>query len=283
LISDRFLQFMGRQRVTAARLPDAGLALGVDWSGGKDAYKKVWGAQLKFGRPGPELISLGRCFETGGPQETAETFSAWLARQRFDVAGLDFCFALAEEHLEWAGLPLTGPADIGGAIRTRWASPEAFRQELGVEKKRQTDVDCSAPYAPTNLRMFRQTFWGLWALAGLEDSTPPWSQRATRNIVEVLPTDVARKICPECSYKDKGSAADRERMIRAMKDVCRLRVSAEQQRLMAQDRCGDAIDSVLAAFAAASAWATGFEGVPAAAASSGEGWIFSLRTDIPPP
>lgn len=268
---------MGAARATVPLLTSGGLALGVDWSGGTYAYKKVWKALLKFGPSGPELASLGRCFGRGGPQEMAEAFVPWLERQQFDVAGLDFCFALAREHLERARLPLTGPADLGRAVRDRWVSADTFRQELGAEKKRRTDVDRNAPFAPTNLRMFRQTFWGLWALADLADSTPPWSKRATRNIVEVLPADVARKICPGCHYKEKGSDADRRQIIRAMKNVCGVRVSTEQERLLAQDRCGDAIDSVLAAVGAASALATGFEGVPTFAASSGEGWIYSLE------
>jgi hypothetical protein len=58
--------------------------------------------------------------------------------------------------------------------------------------------------------------------------------------------------------------------------ACRLQVSAGDEEVMLGDAEGDALDAVLAAVAAGAARQSGFGGVPAGVAASGEGWIYSV-------
>lgn len=255
-------------------LPYEGRALGVDWSGGKKAHKKVWSAGVEFSPTGCSLVTVGRPFAAGGPPTVSGGFASWLAGQSFDTAGFDFCFGLHSDHIKALNLPASGPAAVGAATQARWQTAEGFRQAVGQELKRKTDVTQAAPFAPTNLRMFRQTYWGLRAMLSVTEAVPPWSYNTGRTVAEVLPAQVAKLIAPGCSYKKKGGAAERTAMVAALKATCRMVVPEASEKILIDDKCGDAIDAVLAAVAAASSWASGFAGAPPAAATTGEGWIF---------
>ena len=57
--------------------------------------------------------------------------------------------------------------------------------------------------------MYRQTFWGLLALAGTEEAVPPWRVDGKRHVVEVLPAQVLRLVRSGCRYKGRDAAAGR--------------------------------------------------------------------------
>ena len=97
-------------------------------------------------------------------------------------------------------------------------------------------------------------------------------------VVEILPAHVARLLCPGCRYKGRtdDARAERQRLLDAAKAACRLVVSSENERAIVADQEGDALDAVLAAIAAGAAKQRGFVGAPPDAASSGEGWIYSV-------
>jgi hypothetical protein len=118
--------------------------------------------------------------------------------------------------------------------------------------------------------MYRQTFWGLRALAGTSRRIPPWSPAGGGSVVEVLPKDVGRMI----GVPAKVTEQDRRAAVVAL---TRLRIDLNgYQQTIIEDREGDALDAVYAAVAAACARAQGFEGAPRQAAASGEGWIYSV-------
>ena len=124
--------------------------------------------------------------------------------------------------------------------------------------------------------MFKQTYSGLRALAGLEACVPPWDVSVSHNVVEVLPRAVANELWPACAYKGRGEDARRAggELLRLVRNAAGLDVSSEHEKVIAEDVEGDALDAVLAAVAAASAWQARFE-CPVSAAMSGEGWIYS--------
>jgi hypothetical protein len=188
-----------------------------------------------------------------------------------DVAGLDFCFGLAEEHMRRLGLPMHGPAAVGRELRRRFADDaDAFKFAVGNELARETDRDRRSPFRPTNMRMYRQTFWGLRALSGVERPTPPWSH-GDGAVVEILPVDVARKLLVPAKATREGrcdALAALERHGIALSRDDRVKIS--------DDVFGDGLDAVFAAVAAASARADGLRGASAESASSGEGWIYSI-------
>jgi hypothetical protein len=260
-------------------LPAAGRFLGVDWSGSVHAGKKVWVAALLFDSGGARLEFVRRPFPTGlDAAGVAAGFAGWLEAERFDAAGLDFCFGIARGH-GVAGMPTTGPADLGRWLAACYPTPEEFKTALGPERKRSTDRVRRSPFAPTNLRMFRQTYWGLRALAAVILPVLPWSSSAERVVVEVLPAHVASVLCPGCRYKGPGSqaSAERRRLLAAAVSAARLEVPAEAERVLLDDAEGDALDALLAALATAVARASNFAGPPSEAAESGEGWIYSVQ------
>lgn len=150
--------------------------------------------------------------------------------------------------------------------------PRYFREAAGPEAKRQVDQRNRAPFAPTNLRMFRQTWLGLCALGETNAVFPPWqpAEEGRLAVVEVLPAQVARALGGG-TYKGRDAVAARAALLDAAKHRCGLQVPEELERQILADAEGDALDAVFAALAAASAWATGFR-----APSSPEGFIFGL-------
>jgi hypothetical protein len=261
-------------------LPGSGTALGVDWSGSAQAGKKVWAARIAFGGPaGNRLDFVRRPFPPGlDAAGVAARFAGWLRGESFDVAGLDFCFGVARQHT-LQGLPTAGPPALGPWLATHYLTPEGFKAALGRELKRETDRARSSPFAPTNLRMYRQTYWGIQALAGVADPILPWSPAGGRAVVEVLPAHVVSRLCPGCRYKGRTphARAERQRLFGVLRAACRLQVSTGDEDAMLGDSEGDALDAVLAAVAAGAGQVGGFGGVPAGVAASGEGWIYSVH------
>jgi hypothetical protein len=246
------------------RLPTEGTALGVDWSGGTQAGRKIWAAWLRFAPVSVELVQLDRPFlERPARGDVIRAFQPWLMRQAVQVAGLDFCLSLPRPQLERLGLLAAaehGPAALGRAIAQRFSGPDAFRLAAGAEAKRDTDRASRAPFAATNLRMYRQTYAGLAALGGVEAAFPPWNLPAPGQLaaVEVLPAQVARLLVARTPYKGAGTSPTRVAMLARLADACGLRASEADTRAIAADDEGDALDAVLAALAAASARAQGF-------------------------
>lgn len=258
-------------------LPQQGRAIGVDWSGAAHAHRKVWAATLNFKGGQGCLVQLHRPFSSRGAQTVSEGLGPWLLAQGADVAGLDFCFSLEASQLAALGLPSTGPRELGQAIVARFPSAEAFKAAIGPEKKRITDARCAAPFAPTNLRMYKQTYWGLRALAACRGAFPPWSTRPGPAVVEVLPAEVVRWLGLPRTYKGRGFEERRREILRCVRESSDLRIPDSDLLTMVSDADGDALDALLAALSAASAWASGFTGAPPTAVSTGEGWIYSVR------
>ena len=126
--------------------------------------------------------------------------------------------------------------------------------------------------------MFRQTYWGIRALEGVTDPILPWSPVGGRAVVEVLPAHVVSKLLHGCRYKGRTPEAKvkRQELLSVLRAVCRLEVSSDDEQTIVNDVEGDALDAVLAAIAAGAARHSKFAGVSPDAASSGEGWIYSV-------
>jgi len=260
-------------------LPKTGRFIGVDWSGAAQAGQKVWAAAVYCSeRNPPKLEFVRRPFVGFDAAGVATRFANWLASEPFVAAGLDFCFGVSRSHLV-KGLPRTGPADLGRWIAENYPTPQDFKVALGREGKRVTDRKCGSPFAPTNLRMFRQAYWGLRALAKSKLSILPWDAPLAEGVVvEILPAHIVKALCPNCRYKGTSSQAklERQRLLAAIIAAVGITISADNEQTLLNDSEGDALDAVLAAIAAAAAKESGFAGVAADSATSGEGWIYSV-------
>jgi len=290
----------GRSAPTRLPLPTRGIVLGLAWSGIEGAGHHIACAKVELGGEKPSLARVWRPFQEGpGRKDVQARFPAWLAEEvRWAegklTVGLDFPFSLAETHLRQLGLlrqALRGPAALGKGLEEKFLPPggdftsaaEAFRDELGRDRRRLADCYRAAPFPPSHARLHRQTFFGLTVLAHLSEvSFLPWDPpRSGRpSLVEVRPEHVARALAGACAYRDDPRdgvqrAGDRAALLRALRTASGLEFEMELVAQVVEDGKGAFLDAVLSAVAAAAAQAGGFQGVPANVPRS-EGWIHSV-------
>ncbi len=238
---------------------------GVDFSGAKDAGKKIWiaGGQIRRGvleiescDPARELPGFGvkrdRCLAA---------LCEFVAGEPEGVFGFDFPFGLPEKLVKertWE--------KFVAAFRKTYADPESFRhacfKAAGCsELKRLTDRECQSPFSPYNLRLYRQTYYGIRDFLGpvvakrLACVSP--MQRPAQGkpwVIEVCPAaTLKREGLYRWSYKGKTRKhrAARRRILEGIERGGLVRVAVPDIRgRVLDDHEGDALDSVIAALAA---------------------------------
>jgi hypothetical protein len=236
---------------------------GVDFSGAQDAGKRIW---IACGGIVDDVILISKCFPAkdlpGSGQRRDQAIGAlkaFIRKQRDCVFGLDFPFGIprvlvVEESWEkWLG-----------AFPERYASPEGFRRQChlasnGKELKRATDAETKTPFSPYNLRLFRQTFFGvrdllrplIWERAVCvlpfqkPQSVRPW-------IIEICPASTLKEEGLSFPYKGRGMnrRAARETILTGMEKagVVKVEKTSVHNRII-ENSGGDALDSVIAAYA----------------------------------
>jgi hypothetical protein len=292
----------GRAPPPKVTLAQRGLVLGISWSGIEGAGNQIVAAKIE-GAKRPKLTQVWRPFQDApGRRDVLEQFPAWLAEEarwaegRITVA-LDFPFSLAETHLRQLGLlrqALRGPASLGRGLEERFLpagadfseAAEALKGQLGKDRLRLADCYRAAPYPPSHVRLYRQTFFGLVVLARLADvAFVPWDppKSGRPSLVEVRPEHVARTLCGTCAYRDdlrdgvnRASARAAVRIVRST--AAGLEFEMELAAKVVEDERGIVLDAVLSAVAGAAAQENGFQGVPSNVPRS-EGWIYSVREE----
>ncbi len=261
----------------------AGLrAVGLDWSGSKEAGKKIWQAHLDVDASSRIVLKrLDRPFLANPePSKVRAGFARWFAGLNAQVVGMDFCFGLEKSHARLicaaaSVQPATTlePVQLGSLIVRLYPSAEDLRTACGPERKRKTDVAAGSPFAPTNLRMFRQTWLGLSCLATLSNaSIAPWASAGDTVIVEVLPALVARSLGSDGGYKGRSTEARNGRQVLTTTIERLVSLAPPDRQTLVDDVEGDAIDAVLAGLAALRAHREGFAPPPSAVLD--EGWIY---------
>jgi hypothetical protein len=292
----------GRAPPPKVTLQQHGVVIGLRWSGIEGAGNQILAAKIECGPERARLARLWRPFaDAPGRRDVAARFEPWLAEEsRWAegrlVVGVDFALSLAETHLRQLGLlrqGLRGPAVLGRNLYERFVGQSGdfteaaarFREELGKDRPRATDCYRAEVNLPTSPRTYRQTFFGLCALAQAHATFLPWDppQPGKPAVVEVRPAHVSRALFGICAYRDDdrdgvARASTRARMLRALRTTAKLEFEMEQAAQIVEDGHGDHLDAVLAATAAAAAWADGFQGVPSNVPRS-EGWIHSVREE----
>lgn len=283
-------------------LADRGVSIGLRWSGVEGAGNQILAAKLDLGPERARLVRLWRPFvDAPGRRDVVSRFGAWLAEEaRWAegrlVVGVDFSLSLSETHLRQLGLlrqALRGPSVLGRHLQDRFVGSAGdfteaaarFRAELGRDRPRATDCYRAEPSPPTSPRAHRQTFFGLCCMAHVQASFPPWDPPGggKPTIVEVRPGHVARALAGVCSYRDDdrdgvARASTRARLLRTLRTAAHVEFEMEQAAQIVEDERGDHLDAILAATAAAAAWADDFGGVPSNVPRS-EGWIHSIREE----
>ena len=236
---------------------------GIDFSGAQDAGKKIW---IACGSILDDTILISECFPAkdlpGSGQQRDQAISAlraFIRKRRDCVFGLDFPFGIPrpliseESWEEWLGV-----------FPERYTSPEGFERQCrlasnGKELKRATDVETKTPFSPYNLRLYRQTYFGVRDVLGT---------LVQEKAVSVLPLQKpqdekpwAIEICPAATLKTKNLSfpykgrgrdrkAAREKILTSMEKAGVLKVQKPSVgKRIIEDRGGDALDSVIAAYA----------------------------------
>jgi hypothetical protein len=234
---------------------------GVDFSGARDAGRKIWIAsgviergvlRLEECRPAEELAGSGRDRDT-----CLAALQNFIAGERACAFGLDFPFGLPlalVKEASWEEFVLAFPE--------RYATPEEFRDACqraagGVELRRVTDLLSRTPFSPYNLRVYRQTYYGIRDLLAplirkrlarvppMQCPVPgqPW-------ILEICPASLLKRQKLYLPYKggSEGHRAARARILREIQTATPVSLASRSFRSMIlEDRDGDALDSVIAA------------------------------------
>ena len=235
---------------------------GVDFSGAANAAKRIWithgvikGDSLWIKDCQRAETMLGSVNDRNKCMEALRNF---IVRERTSAFGMDFPFGLPRDLVKedsWEDFVLSFP--------NRYTSAEEFRKVLYTsscrsELKRTTDRENQTPFSPYNLRLFRQTFFGI------RDVLFPLVQK---NLVCVLPMQKILpgrtwllEVCPASTLKRehlyspyKGRTKlhykARVRILAWVKAACAVPLPNEVQLAALEDYNGDAIDSMIATFA----------------------------------
>ncbi len=252
-----------------ARPPD-GPVFGVDFSGARDAGRHIWVARLRLEEARLRIEACVRAADLPGGGEGREPALAALrdlvARTPGGTFGLDFPFGI---HLDLVrtifGFATTWKTFVL-AFREEFPDPEQFRSKCRAvasgrgELRRSTDNEkYRTPFSPYNLRLYRQTWHGI---AGLLE---PLLRDGAVSVLPMAPLPGEKpclvEVCPASTLLREGIAASykglkpehrdaRELILRHVRDQLRIEVPDAVAARVVEDAGGDALDSILAAWAA---------------------------------
>ena len=233
--------------------------IGIDFSGAALAGEKIWVAHAQFedDKLVVRALQSAATLPDGAPSRDVAlaALTAWLLAFEAPICGFDFPFSLQTNEIDrphWRDWVLSLPA--------RFASADEFRAHY-KGAKRETDTKAKTPFAPLNLRLYRQTYYGIahilapllrtGALA-LPFESPqtdaPW-------LLEICPASLLKKHKLYFSYKGKSEAQreNRERILTECQMKFELEVPANLAQIAFEDSEGDALDAILSALCVARA------------------------------
>lgn len=200
----------------------------------------------------------------------AECHGAFLdliAKSPDALFGCDFPFGLPEflmQSRNWL--------EFAGEFDRQFPLPEDFREHCrklanGTERRRACDSEARVPFAAYNLRIYRQTFYGIRdvlaaAIARKAAAIIPMQEYAPDRawIVEACPASTLKSLGLYRPYKgtDRSHRAHRRRILDRFQEIGLIaNVEGKLRKLLLADPGGDALDSVIAAAATARAYRNG--------------------------
>ncbi len=239
--------------------------LGVDFSGARHAGDHIW---IAVGTQNGGRLSLESCRPARGlpgggrdRRSALAALNAFLESERRAAAGLDFPFGLPRPLVterRWE--------DFVRAFPRRYPDAESFRAACrraaaGRELKRRTDVEARVPFSAYNLRLYRQTYFGIAevllpllnsAAASVVPMQPPASGKVL--LAEICPASLLKRLGLYMPYKGQGSHLRdaRAEIVRSFYNSGLLNdIEKRIYNKIIGDPGGDALDAVLAAIATA--------------------------------
>ena len=233
--------------------------LGIDFSGAALAGTKIWIARAHFDHRKLVFDELQSAADLpdGAPERDVALGALVKYIQSFEapICGFDFPFSLQADELDAANWR----AWVAQTAEN-YDDAEAFRAAY-QGAKRATDVRAKTPFAPLNLRLYRQTYRGIaHVLAPLLRANAialPFDEpRADATwLLEICPASLLKKHKLYFSYKGKSDAQrlNRERILNECQTRFALEVAGEMRQIALNDSEGDALDAILSAVCVARA------------------------------
>ena len=257
--------------------------IGLDFSGARDAGRHAWISQGQAShsrlevwdcRPAAELPGSGAAREVCLP-----ALARWISELSDCLIGCDFPFSLPLEVMGFEGWET-----FVSSFARRFPTPEtlraACRSQEGHERRRQTDRETRAPFAPGNLRLYRQTYYGIRdVLSPLVQagavSVLPFQRPGTGRpwLIEICPAVTLRRLSLYGrSYKGPGERQRLERW-RLLDRLANLgmQLPAWVRQPALEDDGGDALDSLVALL---TAWSVR-DALAVDASFASEGYIYA--------
>jgi hypothetical protein len=247
---------------------------GIDFSGAKDAGKKIW---ISSGVKLEKCLQIDECYPASTLHDSGEELDLclpalrkFIAKQTDAAFGLDFPFGLPEPFVN----KLFGEVswkEFSLSFQQRFQSIESFRDGIEDFKKprqvgkkelwRTTDKYTKTPFCAYNRWIYRQTYYGITRLLSplvQEDAIcalpMQCSHKNKRNkplILEICPASTLKSL--NQYYRYKGNKGDRKKnrkkILSSLEDSGMLAIKDLVVRAkIIEDRGGDALDSAIAAF-----------------------------------
>jgi hypothetical protein len=265
---------------------------GVDFSGASEPGESVWITTAEPTDDGLRVIDCRSAREAFGATGRADVLAALRSFPgEEEVVGVDASFGLPRpvlpdriaatddwrEAVRWVADEYAD-ADALDA-QADWKDRARASDADGVELKRRTDgpTGASSPYSFITRYQTLHAMRDLLAPMLGSASVPPMAPGATGpTLIEVYPAATLRAFgLPDRKYKDPSEPRARERRERILAGLREwgVRLTGEHEDRVLGDADGDALDSLLAAVAAARAVESGFA-VEAERYDPVEGYIY---------
>lgn len=231
---------------------------GVDFSGAKHAGRTIWIAggevqdnalRIEDCRPAASLPASGKDRDIA-----LAALRTFILEQTPCAVGCDFPFSLPREIVSQPSWQ-----EFAREFAIDHPTPEAFKRwglerGGGRELRRATDRDARTPFSAYNLRLYRQTYFGIRDLLAPLVATgqvsvlpmqPPVPGRTW--LLEICPASTLKSLDLYVPYKRTETSAVREGLLTKLAQDVRVVVSDAVREVVVRDHKGDALDSVIAA------------------------------------
>lgn len=235
---------------------------GVDFSGAKKACQKIWISEGIIHRDNLLINNCWRISDFLDDKQKKDRYSChtilkdFIANNSDTIFGLDVPFGVPNpliENNDWKSFIQKFPL--------HYKTPEDFRdscrKKTGYnELKRCTDIEKKAPFCVYNLRLYKQTFYGI------RDIIHPLVEENHASILPMQYPEMGKpwliEICPACTlkqeklyipYKDKTEKEynSRSKIVGHFGSIFKLSSKVKESAI--EDTEGDALDSVIASVA----------------------------------
>ncbi|MBN1133853.1 MAG: hypothetical protein JXA38_02825 [Methanosarcinaceae archaeon] len=237
---------------------------GIDFSGAENAYKKIWVSKgtitsnilhihesrriADYMQKGNKHVSRDKCLII---------LKKLIAGEQHAAFGLDFPFSLPTlvlDNEDWDAFVRQFPE--------RYKTPEQFRESCrnatqNKEFKRRTEKENKAPFCAYNLWLFKQTYFGIrdvlrpLAIGKKACILPVQScEKGKPWVLEICPASTLKQEGVYIPYKGKTEVKQQSRsQILEYLSTRGVLVSSDVLEIAIENSEGDALDSVIAAFA----------------------------------